>query len=211
MILVAVSSHAWAFQQQAAISLINKLIQNNNQSNTIVLDRQTVNREAESLNSQTIEWVGHEIPFSSWLKDGMTEDGVLDVPAIRQSALQFSSKEIIVLNSSGHRDELVTAALAQARYGWFSLDKWQRAFVLVCDDIYLLHIADKLAFTFYCQPEILTEREAKRIAKTVHRRGFTYRWLGPGAGKFEAKVFKRLSAILNWWDARVERNEYKKQ
>lgn len=211
MILVAISSHAWTFQREAAQVLLNRLAQSDNFSNAVVFDRHTIAREAQVLNGKPVMWSGHEISFSSWLKDGMVEDGVIDNPAIRNTAAALSTDKMVVLDASGHRDKLIIQAMGQARYAWFPLDKWHPVFVLVCDDIYLLKLADILAFTFYCQPETLTDREAKRIARTVHRRGFTYRWLGPGAGKFEAKVYKWLSVIVNWWDKTQDRNEIRKQ
>lgn len=211
MILITVSSYAWKFQRTAVTAIVERLLNDNEKSGAVVLDRSTVNRESENLHDYDCNLPIHEIEFSCWLKDGTVEDGIIDVPRIRQSASQIPIEQLTVINAAGHRDELIEEALAQARYAWFPLDQWHPAFVLVCDDIYLLKLSDALAFSFYCQPEVLTDREARRVTRVVQRRAFTYRWLGPGAGKFEAKVFKILSAIVKWWDTTMDRHEIRKQ
>jgi hypothetical protein len=113
MILAAVSSYAWSSQPNAVKALLTRLVRTN-QSSTVVLDRATVRRETELSDGALIDWDAYELPFSSWLKEGLVEDGVIDIHLIRKSASQLSPEKMIVVDASGHRDELITAALAQA-------------------------------------------------------------------------------------------------
>lgn len=206
MNVIALSAAAWTYRKDDALRLVQRLALAD-ASDTIVVDRDTVERDSGRENSAGAAPVA-EIAFGDWVKTGTSDGGVLDVHAVRGVAQAVPASHLVVVDARGHRPDLITAALGHLRHAWFHLDDWHRAFVVVFDDIHLLALAEALSQTFYCQPQLLTEVETNRLVRAFMRRASVQRWIGPGLARWHAWTLHRVQNRLhNIADRREERLE----
>jgi hypothetical protein len=207
MILATVVSHDWTMHRDVVQTLVSRLIEEGSPVNTVI-DRDVVARELR-LGQPTVALPAHVVQFSSWLKDGDVEDGMVDVQAIHRWVADHGTECAVVVDARGHRAELIERALSECRYSWFPLEQWHPAFVIVCDEPVLLRIAEALSTTFYCQPQLMADWELNRLIRRLERRASAYRWLGPGFAKWQQRGFKILDWVAERFDRAAERGSIK--
>lgn len=196
MITIAMSAQGWSEFPDAVPSLLKKLIEYRSDY-SIIIDANSMAREVDITGGTLDVSSVHLIKFEEWIKDGLIENGVLDVFAIRNSGGKLSADRPVILDARGRRLELILEALPHVRYAWFPLEQWHPAFVLLCDDVFLLPLGKALADTFYCQPNIATEKEVAQIVKNIWRSARVNRWLGTGIGRWQRSLFQRFNNILS--------------
>lgn len=157
---ICLASLAWVEHRAKSETLISRYAANNNAfSHTLHLDLPAVLREEASGAALANAVV---IPFAAWIRDGVTEDGVLDIETIRKAPYAFPAGSIVVLDAAGFKSEIVVAALHQARQALYPIPAWPALFVLVIDDAQMFQVSPILASTFQLQPNVLPATLVKR-------------------------------------------------
>ncbi len=201
MRLMVVSALRWRTHPAAVQSLVARLIGAESYT-CVVLDALAIERETVAACQNGFPPCSH-IAFADWLKPGAMEDSVIDAHLIREAPAGLPIDRPIVLDCSGHRAELIVAALRECRYAWYPLDQWHPAFALVCDDIALLPMADALANTFYCQPVNLGDRNLRNLVNDHFARAFVFRWFGYTTGRRTVVFVVALRRFRLWVQEKI--------
>jgi len=193
--LAVVSTRGWQASPQAALALVARLIESPNPNHVcIVIDSAAV--QVAARDTPVSAALPHTlIAFAAWLKPGAVEDSVIDTHRIRAAPAEMALDRPVILDGSGHRFELIAAALAQCRHAWFPLDQWHPAFAIICDEINLLPLADALAGTFYCQPGNISDRDLNRLVSDHQSRAFIFRWFGYTTGRYSRALALRIKRL----------------
>lgn len=166
---VCLPSSAWLSQRENSLRLLARAAGAHRPGSvSLHIDWQTATREL-AVDAQPAMDAVHEIAFSTWTKNGLTEDGVLDVERVRTAPQRFPERATVVVNAVGFKSEIVSQALFQTRIAFYPLPSWPRLFVLIVDDAQLFQITKVLANTFYIQPEIKIPTAIEREVRQ-HRR-----------------------------------------
>jgi hypothetical protein len=182
MNIIAISSSAWHFYLPESMAILERFIEKNTDE-FVLISEEIVKRE--KLKSDNVY---DSIELRTFLDFGHNPDGILDVHQIRKLPFKIQSDKVVVINAAASRSTLIEQFLYQCRHGWYELDDWHPAFILIVDESILLSISNSLANTFYIQPDILTEPELRakvrslmRAAKILHyfghKIGRLHRWI----------------------------------
>jgi hypothetical protein len=185
MNLVAISGSGWSDSPAAGHALLARIAQSGG-DDTILLDRETIRREALMLGHDAdTSYLADQrlVPFDTWMKDSRLAEDSINSVAIQETARLIAPHHTVVIDARHYSLQLIGSALRQARIAWYPLDQWHPTFALICDDAVLLPTLQTLAPTFYSQPQVLTSREVKVIVQGLMRRAFVYRWFGARAGR----------------------------
>lgn len=206
MNLVAISGSGWSDSPAAGHSLLARIALAAG-DDTILLDRETLRREAKMLSQKDAEQASGVcidqsiVSFGQWMKDARLAEDIINPVAIQETARVTPCGHVIVIDARHYRLELIVMALEQARVAWYPLDEWHPTFAVICDDAILLRTLQMLAPTFYSQPQVLTARETRIIVRSVMHRAFIYRWFGARAGR----IMRWLAKFAKYAKATRER------
>lgn len=160
---ICLASLAWVGQREKSETLLSRVAASNPPlPRTLHLDLTAVLREDAACAPLANAAV---IPFAGWIKDGLTEDGVLDIETIRKAPHAFPAGGVVVLDAAGFKSEIVVAALHQARQALYPVPHWPAVFVLVIDDAQMFQVSPILASTFQLQPNVQPTTAIKREAR----------------------------------------------
>lgn len=137
------------------------------------------------------------LAFSSWVRQGLTEDGVLDIERIRKAPHGFPKDGIVVLDASGFSSDIVVAALHQARLALYPVPDWPALFVVVVDDVQMFQVGPILANTFQLQPNVQPASASKREARQFMQYAGLLRSFGRNVGV--------VAKALRWFTERGSR------
>jgi hypothetical protein len=204
MELVAISAEGMRHARSRALALLSR-IAGIGRGATVVMDGAAIFAEDEPESVDEAHLV--MVPITRFLKEGLAEDGILDVHLLRDAAKEIPSNSVIVIDAAEHRLVIIEQFLKEARHAWHPLEIWPRAFALVCEEAQLLKVAPLLSGAFYCQPQILTPREVVRVVRRLEKDARIYRWLGHNAGLFQQRVTKIVKKFGNRSNARADKKE----
>jgi hypothetical protein len=166
---------------------------------TLQLDLNVVLRDA---GDAAAPYTAMEIPLADWIRDGVTEDGVLEIEAIRAAAHTFPVGGTVLINAAGYKSDIVVAALHQARHALYPLRHWPALFVVVIDDAQLFQVSGILSTTFQLQPNVQPTSKMARETRQFMQYARLLRLFGRNVGP--------ISRALRWRiDAKARRTEYK--
>lgn len=135
------------------------------------------------------------INLSNWIVNGAP-----DLYTISMSARTYSVESIIVLDSTGHPSDIISAALLKCHQAWFHLDEWHRAFVLVCDDAVVHRFAGEVSVLFCIPAEVVQDKSIACITKKIRHRATIMRWFDwnePLVLKKVANIKLRIAKFLS--------------
>ncbi len=201
---IYIPSSAWLGERSRCENLISKfLLAEMGQTDSLILDLAAIRREeAEASLGLDVPFV--EIDFRDWVGETLTEEGVINIQAIRRTvAARFEN--VFVVNAIGFNSNIICRALAQLRIAFFALANWPRGLVLIGDDAQLHQVSPVLAHTFYIRPSFSTSVATKRIVRQVVNEAFIIRIFGRQVGT-TLKIFHFLSS---WIASSQDRRERK--
>lgn len=179
MITLCLASSAWLAHRGASLGLLNRFYAgHSNSGDSIQIDLPTILREGVQCTEPQPSSYLHEIHFNDWVKDGLTDNGVLNVERIRNAPIGFPLNGLVVLNAAGYNSQIVLEALSQARMSLYPLNEWPTLFVVIIDDPQLFQISPFLASTFYVQPQIRTHTIVQREIAILMVNAKVRRFLG---------------------------------
>ncbi|WJF90821.1 hypothetical protein QS306_03910 [Paraburkholderia bonniea] len=143
-----------------------------------------------------------EVPFRTWIKSDLIEDGVLDIEQVRHACSAFPANSIVVLDATGFKPEIIVHALAQARIGLYALERWPAVFMLISDDTQLFQVAQPLSSAFYLQPSIFSPSMMQRAVKRIASDASSLRLFGRSMGSI-------ANFVRRWRTRRTEAHEQK--
>lgn len=204
---ICLASLAWIQHRDNSESLIARLATAvTNASTTLHLDLAAVLREEGRQDGDASPPCDlFVIAMSSWLKDGVTEDGVLDVERIRKAPYGFPAGGIVVLDATGHKSGIVVAALHQARHALYPIQQWPALFVLIIDDAQMFQVSPILASTFQLLPNVLPPTAIKREARQFMQYVRLLRVFGRNMGLVAKALRWRTNRINRLREHRINR------
>jgi hypothetical protein len=182
MNVIALSMSAWRYHRTKSIAIIEGFNEANSDEFVLIM-KDTASRE--KLSSSAVYEV---IDLRNFLDFGNSPDGILDIHKIRELPFTISSDKVVVINAAASRPLLIEQFLYQCRYGWYELEDWHIAFVLIVDESIIFDIATSLSNTFYIQPEILTDSELRTRVRKIMRAAKVLRYFGHKIGRMHRLI-----------------------
>lgn len=204
MDVICLPTTAWLEHQSTCLSLLSRAARTHRAESVFLhLELDAVLRES-ALEPEDPPHSIHEILFATWIRDGVTEDGVLDVEIIRKAPYGFPDGATVLVNGAGFKSEIIAQALFQARLALYPLPSWPRLFVMVVDDAQLFQISPILANTFYIQPGILIHTAIDREIRQLCRSATILRVFGR---YYALSALRDIFALVDKW---ITKREQKK-
>jgi hypothetical protein len=184
MNVIALSSAAWRFHADQSLSLISRFAKVN-KDEFVVITKTAAEREQTSKESFLLHTL---VELTDFVDMGTSPDGVLDIYKIRELPFTIPSNTCVILNATGSRSHLIESFLFQCRHGWYDLEEWHQAFILIADDAILLDVSMPLSNTFYIQPEFLSEPELRAYTRSILRDAKTLLYYGHFIGRIHNRL-----------------------
>lgn len=206
-----ISSSAWLEHRLSCKSIAERVIHNNAEStDAIIIDVATARRLIDIHFNGSI--VFFETDLRNWVNETLSEQGTINIEAIRRAVATLGANDVFVINATGFHASTIHSALHQLRIGFYSREAWPLALALIGDDSQLYDTCPILAETFYIRPRIL---ERKVIKRTVRRITIDAMYLRIFGKSYHSWIFgKILNAIFSTSTIKIRRadkNDAKQQ